>query len=259
MKLPVILVITILVLIGSSPAKARTAGPLSPSPAPAPASEYLNLTDLLTVAGPFHTFLNYLISTKVIDTFQNQANNTQQGLTIFVPKDKAFSSLKKPPLTNLTKEQLKSLLLFHALPKYYALADFENLSRSNPVNTYAGGSYTLNFTYTSGTIHISSGWADTKISSSVHSTVPVAVYQVDKVLLPQAIFGVPPPPSPTPAPAPAPDTTPTSDSASSPPSGDASSASSPKSESSTSSSYRVNFGILSYLVLVVLGALVLIL
>lgn len=250
--------INVLVLFGSSPLEARAAGPVSPSPAPAPAAEFLNLTDLLTVAGPFHTFLNYLVSSKVIDTFQNQANNTQQGITIFVPKDTAFSSLKKPALTNLTKEQLKSLLLFHALPKYYSLADFESLSRSNPVNTYAGGSYTLNFTYTSGTIHVISGWSDTKISSSVHSTVPVAVYQVDKVLLPQAIFGVPPPPSSTPAPAPAPTTVPTADSSSSAPSGDASDASSPKSNSTASSSYRVN-SIMSYLILVVLGTLELLL
>ena len=37
--------------------------------------------------------------------------------------------------------------------------------------------------------NIGSGWTNTKASSSVHSTDPVAVYQVDKVLLPEAIFG----------------------------------------------------------------------
>lgn len=104
---------TLLFLVNSSANAQATSPPApilpptpSPAPAPAPISPYVNLTDLLSVAGPFHTFLNYLESTKVIDTFQNQANNTEQGITIFVPKDTAFSSLKKPSLSNLTQDQL---------------------------------------------------------------------------------------------------------------------------------------------------------
>ena len=64
--------------------------------------------------GPFHTFLGYLESTKVIDTFQNQANNTEEGITIFVPKDSAFNAIKKTTLSNLTSNQLKQVILFHA-------------------------------------------------------------------------------------------------------------------------------------------------
>ncbi|CAK7349073.1 unnamed protein product [Dovyalis caffra] len=187
---------------------------LTPSPAPAPTPPYVNLTDLLSVAGPFKTFLNYLESTKIIDTFQNQANNTDEGITIFVPKDDAFKNLKKPSLSNLTQDQLKQLILFHALPHYYSLSDFKNLSKVSPVSTFAGaGGYALNFTDTSGTVHLDSGWSKTKVSSSVHSTDPVAIYQVDRVLLPEAIFGTDIPP--TPAPAPAPETAPAADSPSS--------------------------------------------
>lgn len=176
----------------------------SPAPAPAPTPAYVNLTALLSVAGPFHTFLNYLESTKVIDTLQNQANNTEEGLTLFVPKDAAFSALKKPlpSLSNLTQDQLRQLCLFHALPHYYSLSDFKNLSDVGGIPTFAGGDYTLNLTDVSGTIHMTSGWSDTKISSSVFSTAPVGIYQVDKVLLPEAIFGTDIPPMPAPAPAP---------------------------------------------------------
>ncbi|RVW25713.1 Fasciclin-like arabinogalactan protein 7 [Vitis vinifera] len=53
-----------------------------------------------------------------------------------------------------------------------------------------------------GTVHIGSGWTNTKMSSSVHSTDPVAVYEVDKVLLPEAIFGTDIPPTLAPIPAP---------------------------------------------------------
>lgn len=213
MDLPFICIVSLTLLLSisiTSHAQIAKAPALSPTPAPAPAPDFVNLTDLLTVAGPFHTFLSYLQSTKVIDTFQNQANHTEEGITLFVPKDGAFASQKKPSLSNLTDDQLKSLCLFHALPHYYTLADFKNLSNMSPVSTFAGGEYTVNFTDITGTAHINSGWTDTKVSSSVHSTDPVAVYQIDKVLLPEAIFGTDIPP--TPAPAPAPDISPAADS-----------------------------------------------
>lgn len=221
----------------------------SPTPAPAPAPEYVNLTYLLSVAGPFHTFLNYIESTKVLDTLQNQANDTKQGITIFVPKDNAFKALKKPSLSNLSNDQLKSLILFHAMPKYYSLADFNDLSTKGPVSTLAGGKYTLNFTDDSGTVHLDSGWSKTKVTSAVHSTDPVAIYQVDKVLLPEAIFGTDIPP--TPAPVPAPDISPAADA----PAADAKGTrSSSKSSPSASSSHRImNFDICSQLVLAFLA------
>jgi len=229
MEFPMIfMVFSTLLFLCSSSAYAQTASPpsLSPTPAPAPAPAYVNLTDLLTVAGPFHTFLSYLESTKVIETFQSQANDTEEGITIFVPKDTAFSSLKKPSLSNLTQAQLKSLLLFHGLPHYYSLADFKNLSQSGPITTFAGGQYTLNFT-------------------------PVAIYQVDKVLLPEAIFGTDIPP--TAAPAPSPDIAPVADS---PSGGTAVGKSSPT--STPNSSYRmISWGIWSRMVLALSGVLVL--
>ncbi|KAE8709290.1 Fasciclin-like arabinogalactan protein 7 [Hibiscus syriacus] len=222
---------------------------MSPTPTPAPA--YVNLTDLLSVAGPFHTFLDYLELTKVIDTFQNQANNTEEGITIFVPKDNAFKGLKKPSLSNLSDDQLKSVVLFHALPKFYSLADFSELNTKGPIGTLAGGQYTLNFTDDSGTIHLDSGWSKTKVTSAVHSTDPVAIYQVDKVLLPKAIFGTDIPP--TPAPAPAPDISPAA-AADSPSAESKGSSSSPEPSPSTSSCHRiVNLSNWRQLVLAVLA------
>ncbi|KAM3697056.1 hypothetical protein ACB098_06G085400 [Castanea mollissima] len=259
MEFPMIFIVcSALLLLCTSTAYAQTAkSPLisptpTPSPAPAPAPEYVNLTDLLTVAGPFQTFLNYLQSTKVIDTFQNQANNTQEGVTIFVPTNSAFSSLKKPSLSNLTQDQLKSLILFHGLPHFYSLADFKNLTQLSPVPTFAGGQYTLNFTDASGVARISSGWSNTKVSSSVHSTDPVAIYQVDKVLLPEAIFGTDIPP--TPAPAPSPDIAPAADT----PSGATNGGKSSSASSPSNSSYKmISWGIWSQLVLALSGVLVL--
>ncbi|XP_059661172.1 fasciclin-like arabinogalactan protein 7 [Cornus florida] len=245
------MVSSILVLLCSTSAYAQTVGSptLSPTPAPAPAPDFVNLTELLTVAGPFSTFLRYLQSTKVIETFQNQANNTEEGITIFVPKDAAFASLKKPSLSNLTADQLKSLCLFHALPHYYSLSDFKNLSDVSPISTFAGGQYSLNFSDVSGTVQLGSGWTTTRVSSSVHSTDPVAIYQINKVLLPEAIFGTDIPP--TPAPAPSPDIAPAADT----PTEKSGNELSPASASPSSSYKIISWGIWSHMVLAISGGL----
>ncbi|KAK4343521.1 hypothetical protein RND71_036615 [Anisodus tanguticus] len=240
-----IVVICLLLALSTSVNSQAIGSPLQ-SPAPAPGPQYTNLTELLSLAGPFHTFHDYLVSTKVIYTFQEQANNTEEGITLFVPKDGAFSKLKKPSLSSLTADQLKSLFLFHALPHYYNLADFKNLSETSPVNTFVGGElYSLNFTDVSGTVHFTSGWAKTKVSSVVHVTYLVAVYQVDKVLLPEAIFGTDIPP--TPAPAPVADIAPTADS----PADKYVAAASPDSSSFSSSHRMMSWGMLNHLFLAI--------
>ncbi|KAL6655358.1 hypothetical protein ACP70R_006184 [Stipagrostis hirtigluma subsp. patula] len=188
----------------SPPAPAPVSLPPTATPAPAPAPHYVDLAQLLSVAGPFHTFLNYLEKTNVIETFQSQANNTEQGITIFVPKDSAFAALKKSTFSNLTDDQLKTLLLYHAFPKFYSLSQFRNLSSLNPVSTFAGGPYTLNLTDDMGTISVKSMWSKPKIASSVYATDPVAIYAINNVLMPMQIFTKDPPLAPAPAPAPEP-------------------------------------------------------
>lgn len=70
------------------------------------------------------------------------------------------------------------------------------------MNTFAGAPYTLNLTDDMGTISVQSMWSRPKISSSVYATRPVAVYALNKVLLPMQIFSKDPPLAPAPAPAP---------------------------------------------------------
>ncbi|KAJ8500301.1 hypothetical protein OPV22_010853 [Ensete ventricosum] len=205
--------------------------------------------------GNLFTFLNYLLQTKVIDTFQNQVNNSKQGITIFVPKDSAFAALEKSDLGNLTQNQLRTLILYHAFTKFYSLSQFKNLSNSNPVSTFAGGQYALNVTDSSGVIRVVSNWATSKISSSVWSTAPVAVYQIDKVLLPLAIFSTDPPLAP--APAPAPETKKPSD-LSPTQSGIASAPKSSEPSTTNGSSYGTSICLFNYLVLVLYGVLMLI-
>ncbi|KAG6385217.1 hypothetical protein SASPL_154045 [Salvia splendens] len=264
MRMNVMICSTLLFLSFAASANGQKTSPAPvtpvPAPAPAPATDYVNLADLLSVAGPFHIFLKYLESTKLIDTFQDQANKTEEGITLFVPKDEAFSSIRKPAsLSNLTQEQLKSVISFHAIPHYYSLSDFRNLSLNNPIPTFAGGpNFGLNFTDNAGTIRIDSGWTSTKVISAVHAADPVAIYETDKVLLPTAIFGTDVPPLP-PAPAPAP--------AADPPAADTPSAAADKGSSSSSSSSHSNSAATSspksivhgHLVTVIVGVLLMLL
>jgi Fasciclin domain len=226
----------------------------TPSPAPSPAVHHVNITDLLTHAGPYRNFLSYLIQTNVIDIFQSQANDTKSGgLTLFAPSDSAFASLQKNTFSNLTNDQLKTLLLYHAFPHYYTLSNFQNLSTQNPVTTFAGGSYTLNLTYDMGTIHVVSSWFSAKIISSTYATSPVAIYTLDMVLIPKELFTVEPALAPTPAPPPEvnpADTTPSSSVTGTSPT------SSKADSTTTNSSIGVRVGLLECLVLVLSGFLV---
>lgn len=239
-------------LIFSSPINARKS--ISQSPAPAPGPAFVNLTALLTVTGPYSTFLNYTQSTKVIETFQNQANNTEEGITLFVPKDQAFSSKHMSlSLSNLTADQLKSLVLFHGVSHYYSLADFNNLSK---VSTFAGDA--LNVTDVSGTVILDSGRTNAKIISAVLSTYPVAIYEVDKVLRPVSIFGTSIPPTGAPAPSPvaaSPSSVPSAADAPGSGKGDSSdSTSSPNSTPSSSRKVTMSFGPLSLGVVLAMAA-----
>ncbi|RLN03426.1 fasciclin-like arabinogalactan protein 7 [Panicum miliaceum] len=131
------------------------------------------------------TFLTYLQRTSVIETFQSQADNTKAGITIFVPRDSAFATLA---IGSLSKAQLKSLVLYHALPRFYSLAEVGSLRRRNPVATFAGSQYTLNVSDDIGTVLVRSAWSNARIGSTVCATAPVEAYEVDKVLLPSQIF-----------------------------------------------------------------------
>ena len=188
----------------------RTSSPVVETPAPAPAPHHVNLTELLALAGPYGTFLDYLTRTDVIRTFQSQASATtdhdhdQGGVTVFAPQDSAFAAVDGAALSNLTADQLRTLMLCHGVPRYLPLSSFAALAASGPVPTFAGGvpGCALNVTDAAGRIHVASGWTRAaRLVSSVYSTPPVAVYALDRVLLPEQVFPTEPAVAPVPAPA----------------------------------------------------------
>ncbi|XP_004287337.1 PREDICTED: fasciclin-like arabinogalactan protein 13 [Fragaria vesca subsp. vesca] len=181
-SLPLLLLLLAVVVFH---AEAQTA------PAPAPSGP-LNFTGILDKAGQYTTFLRLLSQTQVATQIQSQLNSTTEGLTVFAPTDNAFTNLKAGTLNDLSSEQQVQLVLYHVLPKYYTLASL--LTVSNPVRTQSssqngGGSYGLNFTGSGGNqVNVSSGAVTTQINNALRQQFPLAVYQIDKVLLPNDMF-----------------------------------------------------------------------
>ncbi|KAL4346371.1 hypothetical protein GQ457_17G023810 [Hibiscus cannabinus] len=172
--------------------------------APAPAlSGPLNFTGILDKNGQYTYFLRFLADTQVGSQIQNQLNTTSDGFTVFSPTDNAFNNLRLGLINGLDSEKKVQLVLYHVLPKYYALKDL--LFVSNPVRTEAtkpnGTVFSLNFTGRDNQVNVSSPMTETPVGTALHQGKPLAIYQVDQVLLPDKSFGES---SPTAAPSPAP-------------------------------------------------------
>ncbi|KAF5447162.1 hypothetical protein F2P56_032732 [Juglans regia] len=181
-----------------APAKPADAPASSPTPPGPP-----DVTKILQKAGGFTILIRLLKRTAVADQIKGQLNDTKNGFTLFAPTDAAFSNLKSGTLNSLSDEQKIRLIQFHTLPTYYSLANFQTVS--NPLRTQAGdtnpGDYPLNVTSMGNQVNISTGLVNASVSGTVYSDNQLAVYQMDKVLLPLDIF-VAKPPVPAPAPAP---------------------------------------------------------
>ncbi|PIA35103.1 hypothetical protein AQUCO_03600040v1 [Aquilegia coerulea] len=170
------------------------------APAPAPPGP-ANLTGILDKAGQFTTLIRLMTTTQIANQITNQLNSSDQGLTVLAPTDNAFNNLKAGTLNDLSTQEQVELILYHVLPKFYSMAEL--LTVSNPVRTQAtgqdGGQFGLNFTSSANQVNVSSGIVTTQLNNALSKDFPLAVYQVDKVLLPLDIFG-PKPPKPSPAP-----------------------------------------------------------
>ncbi|KAI7992818.1 Fasciclin-like arabinogalactan protein 11 [Camellia lanceoleosa] len=174
----------------------------SPAQAPAPPGPP-DLIKILQKASQFTVFIKLLTTTQVGSQIKGQLNNSNDGMTVFAPPDNAFSSLPAGTLNSLTDEQKVELVQFHVIPSFFSISQFQTVS--NPVRTQAGdtrnGKFPLNVTTSGNQVNVSTGIVNTTVDNTIYSDSQLAVYQVDKVLLPLSIFG-----SPSPATAPAPAT-----------------------------------------------------
>ncbi|KAI9122315.1 hypothetical protein K1719_007004 [Acacia pycnantha] len=173
----------------------------TPALAPAPAGP-TNITKILEKAGQFTTFIKILEATKVTDTINTQLNNSNQGLTIFAPTDNAFANLKPGTLNSINSQEQLQLAQYHVLSSLYTTSQFQ--TASNPLHTQAGssddGEFPLNVTTSGNQVNITTGVVTATVANTIYTDKQLAVYQVDQVLLPLALFGPPPTAAPAPAP-----------------------------------------------------------
>ncbi|KAK4769818.1 hypothetical protein SAY87_030350 [Trapa incisa] len=177
------------VLVVLSPTGTLAQTPATPAPSPAGP---LNFTGILAKGGQYTTFIHLLtVETQVAKQIDNQINTSTEGLTVFAPTDNAFNNLKAGTLNSLTTEKQVQLLLYHVLPKFYSLQSLVTVS--NPVRTQAN--YGLNFTGLANTnqVNVSTGLVETLVNNALYEKSPLAVYQVDKVLIPPELFEAPAP------------------------------------------------------------------
>lgn len=171
------------------------------SPAPSPSSSApTDIIRILKKAGGFTTLIRLLTTTQVATQINAQLLNSNNGLTLFAPNDNAFSTLKPGFLNSLTDQQKNELIQFHELPTFVSISNFDTLS--NPVRTQAGDDpkrLALNITSSGNQVNLTTGVVNTTVGGSVYSDHQLAIYQVDKVLLPKDFF-IPksPPPAPSP-------------------------------------------------------------
>uniref|UniRef100_A0A804NFJ9 FAS1 domain-containing protein n=1 Tax=Zea mays TaxID=4577 RepID=A0A804NFJ9_MAIZE len=157
----------------------------APGPAATPSGPP-NVTAILEKGGQFTMFMRLMKETQQDTQLNSQLNSSYAssggGYTVFAPTDNAFNNLKPGTLNSLTQQQQVALVQGHVLPQFYSMDSFQ--TASNPVRTQASGRdgpYTLNITATANN--------QVTINNALSAVKPLAVYSVDKVLLPLELFG----------------------------------------------------------------------
>ncbi|KAF0920515.1 hypothetical protein E2562_035538 [Oryza meyeriana var. granulata] len=174
-------------------AMAAVAVAQAPAPAATPAGPP-NVTAILEKGGQYTMFIRLMKETQQDTQLNSQLNNSfnGNGYTVFAPTDNAFNNLKPGTLNSLTQQQQVALIQGHVLPQFYSMDSFQ--TASNPVRTQASGTdgpYTLNITATTNSqFNVSTGVVDVTVTNALSAMKPLAVYSVDKVLLPVELFGV---------------------------------------------------------------------
>ncbi|KAF7805565.1 fasciclin-like arabinogalactan protein 12 [Senna tora] len=149
-----------------------------------------DIIKILRKAKSFSVLIRLLKTTQIINQINSQLITTKSGgLTILAPDDGAFSQLKAGFLNSLDDNQKIELLQFHVFPIYVSSSNFDSLT--NPVRTLAGANperLQLNVTAYGNSVNISTGVVNATITGIVYSDKQLAIYHVDKVLLPLDFF-----------------------------------------------------------------------
>lgn len=183
---------------GCSPGTATTSsGRTASSSSPSTGRDPIKPDKRHQKAGHFTIFIRLLQATQEDNHLYSALNDSSCGIIIFAPSDNAFSGLRSGTLNTLSDGDNAELVKFHVVPTFLSTSQFQTVS--NPLETWAGtGSrLPLNVTLYPNSVNITTGLTNTSISSTVYTDNQLAIYRIEKVLLPMDIFA-----SMAPAPAP---------------------------------------------------------
>ncbi|XP_043687379.1 fasciclin-like arabinogalactan protein 1 [Telopea speciosissima] len=170
--------------------------PSAQAEAPTPGPAQLNLTALMSKQG-CKMFADLLTASGAVSTFED---NVDGGLTIFCPTDGVLKGFM-PKYKNLTAEGKSSLLLYHGVPVYQSIAMMKsNNGVMNTLATDGANKYDFDVQNDGEVVTLKTKIVTAKITGTILDEQPVAIYTVDKVLMPKELFKASPSPAPAPAP-----------------------------------------------------------
>lgn len=131
------------------------------------------------------SFAELIVSQKTEEIF---AQNVEGGLTVFCPGDDVL----RPFLIkykNLTADGKTSLLLYHGVPVYNSMGMLR--SNNGPMNTLAtegANKYDFTIQNDGAGVMVKTKVVSATIKGTLVDEDPLAVYKIDKVLLPRELF-----------------------------------------------------------------------
>ncbi|KAI3457675.1 hypothetical protein Pfo_014338 [Paulownia fortunei] len=175
-------VIQISHILSSPEAEAPTASPTD-----------LNLTSLMAKQG-CKAFSDLITAQGAEDTF---TQSVEGGLTIFCPSDETLKSFM-PRYKNLTADGKTSLLLYHGVPLYNSLGMLRSSNGlMNTLATEGAKKYDFTVQNDGDDVKLETKVVTATIKGTLIDEDPLAVYKIDKVLLPRELFkAAPPAPAP---------------------------------------------------------------
>ncbi|XP_073047931.1 fasciclin-like arabinogalactan protein 1 [Primulina eburnea] len=165
--------------------------------APAPAPSQVNITKLMSAHG-CKVFADTLAGSPAESTFEG---NIDSGLTIFCPGDEAMKSFL-PKYKNLTAGDQQSLLEYHAMPIYESLPGLRSNNGLTSTLATVGNKFVFTVQNDGTEVTIITKLVTAKVINTVVDNQPLAIYQVNKVLIPPELSklgGLAPAPAPGPA------------------------------------------------------------
>lgn len=178
--------------------------PSEEAEAPTPGPSEQNLTALMSAHG-CKVFADTLLASDALKTYDD---NLEGGLTVFCPMDDAYKNFL-PKYKNLTADGKLSLLLYHAFPVYESLPMLKSGNGlMNTLATDGADKYDLTVQNDGEEVTLRTNIVTARITGTLLDEQPLAIYTIDKVLLPKELFKAEAP-APSPAPAPKADAPPT--------------------------------------------------